>query len=118
VYSSGSLYSSHYWKTPISDEHYLVFAFHKNTYKPDTALPKAYNELITRILDSIRIEWSAEALRQQAIAKEKWPNEVYPEQLPELEWPDEEWLAHESDEQREDREFIKKMKILAAKQGG
>jgi len=85
TYKSGSLYSSNYWKTPISDEHYLVFAFHKHIFKPDTMLPQAYNKLIAKILASMRIEWSDEALKQQTIAKEKWPNEKYPEHLPELE---------------------------------
>ncbi|VAW60110.1 hypothetical protein MNBD_GAMMA11-1018 [hydrothermal vent metagenome] len=116
-HESNSLSSSSYWKTPISDEHYLTFAFHKHIYEPDTTLHQAYNELIEKILSSVRIEWSAEALKQQAIAKEKWPDEKLPEHLPELEWPDEEWQAHESDEKKAHREFLKEIEEHNAKYG-
>jgi len=116
-HESNSFYKCRYWETAISNEHFISFTFIKHIYKPNTNLHKAYDELIEKILSSIRIEWSAEALKQQAAAKEKWPDDKLPESLPELSWSDEEWQACESEADKEQRQLLREIEEIQAKDG-
>ena len=110
---------SRFCKIPISDAHYISVEFRKHIYQDDARIPlhQAYDALINKIIASIRIEWSADALAQQAAAKQQWPDDTLPATLPELVWSDEEWLAAESDEDREHRELLKEVAAIHARNG-
>jgi len=76
------------WVIPLTDEHSLYFFFTRFIFKQDTQLNTAYDNLIEHIMASVKIEWSAEAQRQQDEAKQRWPGETLSANLPELTWPD------------------------------
>ena len=111
-HKSHCLHSNGYWVAPISDDHYIYLTFSKLINHEKTNLHQTYDELIENVLSSVRIEWSPDALRQQAEAKQKWPNQSLPGSLPELTWTDEEWRAGETDDQRERREFQEQFEEL------
>jgi hypothetical protein len=114
---SHALHSMRFWNTQISDEHYMYIVFNKLISYKNTNLDQAYDELIDKILSTIRIEWSADAVKQQIEAKAKWPDQKLPESLPELTWSDEEWRANETDYQRQQREFAEKVEATNIKLG-
>jgi len=76
------------WVIPLTDEHSLYFFFTRYIFKQNTQLNAAYDDLIEHIMASVKIEWSAEAQRQQTEAKQRWPGETLSANLPELTWPD------------------------------
>lgn len=111
-FQAHNLHGSTEWCTSLSNEHLLYFSFVRYINKPNTELNRAYDELIEKIMSTVRIEWSADALQQQAEAMKKWPDAKLPEHLPELTWPEEVWEAHKSDRQREAEEDDKKIAEL------
>ncbi len=90
----GDLYSDGDWVIPITEEHMLFFGFAHYVSRPGTRLNEAYRALQEQIMATVKIDWSADVLRQKQAAAEKWPGARMPAQLPPLEWPDEEWEKH------------------------
>ncbi|MFA5531348.1 MAG: hypothetical protein WDA11_11845, partial [Thiohalomonadaceae bacterium] len=88
------------------------FIFAKNT-----RLDAVYDDLIERVMSSVRIEWSADARRQQTEAQAQWPDQKLPASLPELTWSDAEWRAHETEHHRRAREAKEAYEALYAAQG-
>jgi hypothetical protein len=115
--ADGFVNVSQFWQAPLTDKHYIDLSFDRFIYAKNTRLDAVYDDLIARVMSSVRIEWSADARRQQAEAQAQWPDQALPESLPELTWSDEEWRAHESDHDREMRETAEAFEALCAAQG-
>jgi len=82
------------WVTPITEEHMLFFGFPHFINRPNTRLNEAYSKLEDQIMSTVKIDWSADILRQKQAAAEKWPDVKLPRQRPVLEWPEEEWAKY------------------------
>jgi len=82
------------WVIPITEEHMLLFNFVHFVHRPNTRLNEAYRELEDQIMSTVKIDWSADILRQKQAAAEKWPDAQLPHQRPVLEWPEEEWAKY------------------------
>lgn len=106
-----------FWATPISKKHYIILRFERYKFTDNSNLDQTYDELIEKVLSTVRIDWSPEALRQQEEARSKWPGQKLPESLPEISWTEEEWRAGENEDQRQQREFSEEIEAIYAKHG-
>jgi len=74
------------YATPLSETHFMVVTFDKYQMRLAYDVNAAFDPLIGDIMQSMQIGWSEEALREQQVAKEKWPGAKYQKTRPDLIW--------------------------------
>jgi len=74
------------YATPLSETHFVVVTFDKYQTWLAYDVNAAFDPLIGDIMQSMQIDWSEEALREQQVAKEKWPEVKYQKTRSDLIW--------------------------------
>ena len=72
--------------TPIEDVCYLYINFHKLYYDIRFDADAYFNQIIDKLMTTVKVELSDAAIRQQQAARIRWPNEQPTDFLPEMTW--------------------------------